>query len=466
VHAFTDLGLGGQLVFYILAFLIPVAILTISRYKQVPTITKEETLTSREFWLFIGSLVLLISIIQITFTTSIPVYNKLFGLKLAPPANAIATYTNTQIWIGILLALLSAAVQYFRYKQTEWSYFLKRISIPAVIALVGTIPLIFYFEFNKPGYWLLLFTALFSVIANVQYLIVQLKTKVISWGGSIAHVGFALMMIGILISSYKQSVISINHSGVDLGDGFDHKGKMENILLYKNVPLLMKGYEVTYVGDSTVDPNIYYKVNYVKRNDKGEVIEQFQLHPNAQINPKMGLISSPDTRHYFTHDIYTHVTSVPDKRKDDVEIKATDYVMHKIKVGDTIFNKKSYAVLESVSGGVTRTDVQLMPDDIAVSAHFKIHTDNISYDAEPLYIIRKKMTLPIEAIVPELGVHLFINQVIVNEKKFEIGLAEKTPTPDYIIMKALDFPYINILWIGVIILICGFMISVVKRSRQ
>jgi len=467
VHAFTDLGLGGQLVFYILAFLIPITALAILRYKQVPTPAKEETFSSREFWLFIGSLVLLISIIQITFTTSIPVYNKLLGLKLAPPPNAIQHYNSTQIWVAILLAFLSASVQYFRYKQTDWMYFVKRIGFAAIGALAITVPLIFYFQFNKPGYWLLLFASLFSVIANIQYLITQLKTKVSSWGGSIAHVGFALMMIGILISSFKQQVISINHSGVDLGEGFDHKGKMENILLYKNVPVTMNGYEVTYLGDSTVEPNIYYKVNYVKRNKDGSISEQFQLHPNAQINPKMGLISSPDTRHYLTHDIYTHVTSVPDKRKDDKEINASDYTMHKIHLGDTIVNMNSYAILEKVSGEVERKDVHLLPGDIAVSAHFKvIGNNNVPFNTEAVYLIHNRMTVPVEANVKDLGVKIFINQVLPSEQSFEIAIAEKTPAPDYIILKALDFPYINILWIGVLVLVAGFCISIVKRSRK
>ena len=53
--------------------------------KQVPTITKEENTSSREFWMFIGSLVFFLSAIVIIAKTSLPVLNALFNLTIAAP---------------------------------------------------------------------------------------------------------------------------------------------------------------------------------------------------------------------------------------------------------------------------------------------------------------------------------------------------------------------------------------------
>ncbi|HEX4850987.1 MAG TPA: cytochrome c biogenesis protein CcsA, partial [Puia sp.] len=58
VHAFVDSGMNLQLVLFILIFLVPAAILLINRYKRIPHINKEENTYSREFWMFIGSLVI------------------------------------------------------------------------------------------------------------------------------------------------------------------------------------------------------------------------------------------------------------------------------------------------------------------------------------------------------------------------------------------------------------------------
>jgi cytochrome c-type biogenesis protein CcmF len=80
VHSFTDLGMSGQLLVYMGVFTIPAFVLLIARRKEIPGVKKEESSYSREFWLFIGALVLLIAAIQISFTTSIPVWNKLLDL--------------------------------------------------------------------------------------------------------------------------------------------------------------------------------------------------------------------------------------------------------------------------------------------------------------------------------------------------------------------------------------------------
>ena len=64
---------------------------------------------------------------------------------------------------------------------------------------------------------------------------------------------------------------------------------------------------VTYTGDSIAMPNHYFKVDYKLMGADGKVKEEFLLKPNSQFNAKMGLVSSPDTKHYLLHDlVYAH----------------------------------------------------------------------------------------------------------------------------------------------------------------
>jgi cytochrome c-type biogenesis protein CcmF len=44
----------------------------------MPALQKEESTNSREFWMFIGSMVLFLTAIFIISKTSVPVYNKIF----------------------------------------------------------------------------------------------------------------------------------------------------------------------------------------------------------------------------------------------------------------------------------------------------------------------------------------------------------------------------------------------------
>ena len=69
VHAFTDLGMNWQLLIFILVFLFPALYLYFKQYKQIPSIAKEENTYSREFWMFIGSLVFFLSGFVILFIT-------------------------------------------------------------------------------------------------------------------------------------------------------------------------------------------------------------------------------------------------------------------------------------------------------------------------------------------------------------------------------------------------------------
>ncbi|MEK6616999.1 MAG: cytochrome c biogenesis protein CcsA, partial [Bacteroidota bacterium] len=86
VHAFTDLGISGQLLVYLGFFTLLAIILLIVNFNKLPKSPQEDSIWSREFWMLIGALILLIAYFQISLTTSIPVINKVFGTNMAPPA--------------------------------------------------------------------------------------------------------------------------------------------------------------------------------------------------------------------------------------------------------------------------------------------------------------------------------------------------------------------------------------------
>ena len=105
VHAFTDLGMNFQLMAFLTAFTVPALVLYIVRYKNIPHIKKEESSYSREFWMFIGSLVLFLSAIFIIAATSLPVLNKIFKTNWTIGEDAEFGYNRIQIFVGILLGL-------------------------------------------------------------------------------------------------------------------------------------------------------------------------------------------------------------------------------------------------------------------------------------------------------------------------------------------------------------------------
>lgn len=476
VHSFTDLGMSGQLVIYLLIFLIPAFVLFFRYYRQIPSTRQEESLHSREFWMFIGSLVLLIAALQVSFTTSIPVWNKLFGSNMAPPTDPEFHYNKIQVLVAILIGIGTGAIQFFKYKQTSLAYFAKKIAWPSSIAF-GLSLLIAWavqLHYNKYGLgfqialYILLFASLFAIVGNGFYLFGVLKGKWRVGGAAVAHIGFGMMLLGILISSAKKEVISVNRLGIDFNFGEKSKeDSRENILLYKNIPMQMGPYLVTYAGDSTVagDPKHYYTVRYVRKDTSTQqVFEQFTLYPDAFIKDN-GLIANPDSKHYWNHDVFTYVTSVvdPSKKQDTAR-----YVSHLVQVGDSVFLSNGYMILENLVPQPRRTGYQPQPGDIAVGAQLKVYTkDQQQYQAVPIYFIRDSVYQnSVEDTVAPLSLYVRFSKILPREQKIELQVKQSNAGDDYIIMKAYVFPYINILWLGVIVMATGFGLSIRQRLLQ
>jgi cytochrome c-type biogenesis protein CcmF len=55
---------------------------------------------------------------------------------------------------------------------------------------------------------------------------------------------------------------------------------------------------------------------------------------------------------------------------------------------------------------------------------------------------------------------------VAEDRKIELGLKESANMVPFIALKVLEFPQINILWIGTIIMITGFVMSIVWRRKQ
>jgi cytochrome c-type biogenesis protein CcmF len=471
VHAFTGEGesLFYHLLIYMGLFLGLGLFLFFKNFKAIPDIKKEEeALTSREFWMFIGSLILMISVVQITYTTSMPVWNKMFGLQLAI-TDPITHYNKIQIWITTLVLLGTATIYYFKFKKSNMADVLKTLAIPIVIAIVCTGFICYSQQLNTAPIIIFMFAAVLSVSANLYYLVSVIKNNIIKWGGTTAHIGFGLMMVGIILSSFNKEVISINRLGVDFdmgkkSDAENKKESRENLLLFRNIPITMAGYTITYLGDTVAEPNHYYKVRYQKfASDTGKVQEEFILKPNAQINPKMGLISSPDTRHYATHDIFTYVTSTVDKSK----VKDTSsYKSKKVKQGDTIFFASGFMIFDGFDTKAFNVNYKPEISDIAVAAKLNVYNlEGKQQVSLPTYLIRKQGEILLEDTVKDFNIYTRLTKILPNENAAIIEFKQPSAMDDYIIMKAILFPYINVLWIGTIIMILGFFLSLLKRIK-
>jgi cytochrome c-type biogenesis protein CcmF len=459
VHSFTDLGMSGQLLVFLLVFVFLSIGLMVWRWKLMPRSSKDEEIYTREFWMFIGSLVLVISSFQIILTTSIPVFNKVFGANMAPPADVIGHYNKWQMPMAIIIGLLTGLAQMLKYKINKPEA-IRKVGIYAAISLVVTMVLFFAFDLKNYLYIGLLFAACFGIIANTALLLPYLKGKIKLAGASVAHIGFGILLMGVLVSSANKKVIPINETGEALNPEFNNKENVENIFLERGKPNKMSDYIITYVKDSQEWVNNYYQVNYKKLNSQGEVDYEFNLYPNGQINPKMGLVANPDTKHYLSHDVFTYVSSVPGKKSEGTFINEKT---HFVKPGDTLFTNNGYAILQGVNTNADPSQIDMKNFQVLLGAELKVYTLDKVYDAMPMYGVENNTAMSYEAMVDEAKLKFRFTDVNPEQKTITIISSEKDTSGEFIIMKAIVFPWINLVWAGTIIMIIGFMLAIIKR---
>ncbi len=468
VHAFTDLGMNFQLLAFLFVFLIPAFTLFGIRYKEIPHIVKEEQTSSREFWMFIGSLIFFLSSLFIIIATSLPVINKIFGSNFTMGEDAVFSYNRVIIFVAIIIGVLTAITQYLKYKQTDSKFFWKKIIWPTLIALaIASLVLAFgniNYQDHGAGFlgaiWLAMVCGIYTIVANAAYIWLGMKGKLKLSGGSIAHLGFGLMLVGILISSSKKEVLSWNTSGifVPLGEGSKEKPG-ENLTLVKGMPTTMSNYDVTYETDSVhpKKPLWYYKLRFKSKTSQ----EQFTLMPNAFVNYKgnQGLMANPDAKHYWDHDIFTYITSLPDPEKNK---DTSSFKPEILKTGDTAFYSNGFYVLEDVVAKDNIPTGGLAPNDKVFMATVKVFSKNkTSYTSRPFLIDKGGNFFPVQDTVTPENLVFRLNKVDGNHA--ELGVKESNSVLQYVTLKAYKFPFINLLWAGVIIMVTGIIISIVRR---
>lgn len=505
VHSFTDLGLSGQLMVYMLAYLLGSVVLLAIRWKELPHSKKEQELYSREFWISAGVLVLTLASFQVFATTSIPVYNAIgeaFGLQLnlAPPSDPIAHYTQWQMGFFALITVLTAIGQYFFWNKGQAKEVSKMLWTPLNLALLGSTLAVVLTHLDDWKLILLFVFSAFGLAANLIMLFRMFKSGPKLSGGALSHVGLALCLIGILYSAGYSKVVSVNTTGAVYRKDFSTEMNRDNVLMWRKMPQQMGKYTIEYKGprlelrsgqyvpkelivpieeegqgrvtdslklaERWLKPgdtvryypeNTYYEIAY--RDSLGKT---FTLFPRAQVNPSMGLIASPDIRKFFGKDLYTHVTSIP---SPDEEVKYDNPVPQVLHMGDTFFVKDHVAVLQKVQKPSTLVAEMLSGSDVAVEAVIHIlGREGDVYKARPVFAIRNQQVGLIPDVVEDVGVRFALTDINPSEQTFTITM-ENAKT-DWIIMKAMEKPGINLLWMGVVVMSVGFGFSVFRRFSE
>src|SRR6185503_14467736 len=125
-----------HLVAFILVFLGLVIYLVVTRYKEMPISKKDEETYSREFWMFVGAIFLGLSCFHLVLVTSIPVWNRMFGTKVAPPTDLVGHYNIIQASFAMVITLLITVPVYYFSGLYKLHFFFQLVMLGAVYSLL------------------------------------------------------------------------------------------------------------------------------------------------------------------------------------------------------------------------------------------------------------------------------------------------------------------------------------------
>src|SRR5690606_31038493 len=91
----------------------------------------------------------------------------------------------------------------------------------------------------------------------------------------------------------------------------------------------------------------------------------------------------------------------------------------------------------------------------------RLYKLDTNYIIEPKYFIRELMASSIPERVEDLDVRYSLTKIYPEDGQVEITIEQKLKK--FIIMKAIIFPYINLLWLGSIVMVVGIFLSLRKR---
>ena len=506
VHSFVDLGLYGQLLLFILVMTIMGIGFYLYRYKELPSPEKESTILSREFMTFTGSMLLLILGLVIIIGTSSPIIGRFFVDNPTPPE--IEFYNQWSMPIVIIMAFFTVIGQHLFWKKYTWESLAGILTIPLLLTSIASILSIILGDVRNIYYMVYIFAAWFAVIGNAAVILDLMKRKPKLIGGALNHIGFGVLLLGIIASSvYTEPLLderTANYNQrIAQGDVFDEEGfpvtqPVEMFELELDSPTLINDkWMVTYEGYEISDSPRPGQQEYRLRFEPIDGGSTFYMDPvvypmlTSSTMDNIEWTVDPHVRTGVMSDIYLYVAGskyveqenervsrgasnlpVSDQQQGELDTEPDEQVIEigrgqTVEAGEFSFTFRDFSpaaeeeLPDNTQIGIrSLVEVEHQPtgDRYEVEPLFAVYTeDDRSYTyAPPLTIDSWDMTVQFTSVLPESdSIELTIEGL---SYQFE---------EDWILVVAEIKPFVSVVWLGTFLLMAGFSVSLMRHwSRE
>jgi cytochrome c-type biogenesis protein CcmF len=426
VHSFVDPGhmLYWVMVLFMAGFTILAAVLFIRRLPSLRKPKESAQLSEGQQWfetlVILGALFTLLLAILTWIGTSSPLITTILG----KPTNVQQSFYNSvALPIGIIMAILAAISSVYIYFTQKLNYFLKRMIIAIVLAVIGTV-LAFIYAVKAPSVLALIFASFLALISNIMAIFSMPKKKFLNMSGNLSHIGFGVILIGIIASSvFTQS------TGV--------------VKLKADQPENLLGMHCRFLG---IGENYFSKDNTVQLavshgNDSYIAKPAFYQDPYSRQT-----VINPYIRKSFLHDSYF----APQKYLPDYTTLTLAKGESNTAFGyDIKFNKFLMESHETTGA-------------IKVGADLEVAAGDSVYHVVPYYYPNPTMTdASGYAQIPGTDYKIYMDRIMADEGKIMIDVVGVGD----LVLEISRKPFINLVWFGAIIIVAGAFLAFLKRRK-
>ncbi len=515
VHSFVDLGLYNQLLMFILVITLVGLGMFFYRYKELPSPGNEAPIISREFIMFSGAFVMFMTGFVILLGTSTPIIGRLVVDNPTPPEQEF--YNTWTLPFAVLLAILTVIAQFLWWKKHDAESLSSALITPTLLASITTIIAIILIDLDNLAYMIYLFAAIFALFGNGQIMMGLIRRNAKTIGGTMTHIGFAVLLIGFLGAAYDRPMVDEQttqyNQAVLAGEVMDDDGypvtrTIEFVQLNKGEPKLIDGrYKVTFVDAEVTDHNRPHEQLYTIRFEDTQGSEgTFYMQPVSYpmlSNSSPGNIDwtvDPEIRTGLLSDIFMYVAGsslaereierLNEQTAREAGVDQSESLSEIGELGpedqeEEDLPRLNIAVDSEVEYGdfTIRFDhfTNVTPDDlpenavVGVRANLEfVHQDTgESYSVQPLFAIIEEegeqyAFTPPEHIDPWDAHVEFLNVDPASEQiELQLDGIEATevamPEEEWVLLAAERKPLISVVWLGTFLLMIGFSISIFRR---
>ena len=449
VHAFVDPGAEVYLalLIFISSFIIISIIAIVLRLKNLKTDKKEQMeFLSKETFLFIGSLALCASALVITAGTSWPLLSK--------GTIESSFYDKMNLPIAIIILTVMGLSLFMDWKKTGPDKFFANLIQPLIYSVIVTI-ILAVIGVREIIFIIFTFVALFAFFINLIFMLRILKTRKITFGGTLAHIGIALFFLGV-IGSAKYS-------------------KETNLSLELNKPVEAFDYKFTYVGAVPfMDPNnksdTMYHFNVKVEKDNKEMTMQPIMYFSKFSN---GVMKNPDIANFVNKDLYISPMSYDEpqmfskeqiyefkkgekKKIGNLDLEFIDFDFGNIQKGGKEMMSGNYTVGATIKINDGKNSETISPKLHAINGEQEYHPVKMNSNTDYEFYFTNMKILGEEqgGSVASIAI-VYLKDPNMNNAKNEVLVASVSIKP-----------YIWVLWTGVVVLVFGFFISIIRRRKE